>query len=104
MPWDITQERPGYHIRATVAFRDMKADDYAAGCSSGVRALEYLRYDQGLVARNAAKSTLPETDRPCVCHGIEILTAADLHSGPNRDDGGQVCPTLDRAAPNTSTA
>ena len=21
-PWDITQERPGYHIRATVAFRD----------------------------------------------------------------------------------
>ncbi len=22
-PWDITQERPGYHIQATVAFRDV---------------------------------------------------------------------------------
>ncbi len=27
IPWDITQERPGYHIEATVAFRDVNTED-----------------------------------------------------------------------------
>src|SRR5690606_6445551 len=27
IPWDITQERPGYFIRATMAFRDCQAAD-----------------------------------------------------------------------------
>ena len=29
VPWDITQERPGYHLQATVAFRDLRAQDFA---------------------------------------------------------------------------
>ena len=37
-PWDITQERPGYHIRATVAFRNVRAEDYAGLFLSGGRA------------------------------------------------------------------
>src|SRR5215211_6481309 len=46
VPWDITQERPGYFIRSTAAFRDLKADDYAGMFISGGRAPEYLRYDK----------------------------------------------------------
>jgi protease I len=80
IPWDITQERPGYHIRATVAFRDLESNDYAGMFISGGRAPEYLRYDQDLlrVTRDIFASGKPVA---CVCHGIEILTAADCIRG-----------------------
>ena len=80
VPWDITQERPGYHIRATVAFRDLRADDYAGLFLSGGRAPEYLRYDQDLlrVTRQIHASGKPIA---CVCHGIEILAAAKCLKG-----------------------
>ena len=80
VPWDITQERPGYHIRATIAFRDVRAEDYAGLFISGGRAPEYLRYDQDLLRVTRA---IHAAGKPiaCVCHGIEILTAANLIRG-----------------------
>lgn len=80
VPWDITQERPGYHLRASVAFRDVAADDYAGMFVSGGRAPEYLRYDEDLrrVTREMAAAGKPIA---CICHGIEILTAADVIRG-----------------------
>ena len=80
VPWDITQERPGYFIKATVAFRDCRAEDYAGIFISGGRAPEYLRYDQDLlrVTREIAAAGKPIA---CVCHGVEILTAADIIRG-----------------------
>lgn len=80
IPWDITQERPGYFIKATVAFRDVRIDEYAGLFISGGRAPEYLRYDQHLLdlVRAAAKRNLPIA---CVCHGVEILTAAGVIAG-----------------------
>ena len=80
VPWDITQERPGYFIRATVAFRDLRAADFAGLFISGGRAPEYLRYDQDLlrVTREIAQAGRPIA---CVCHGIEILTAAGCIQG-----------------------
>jgi protease I len=80
IPWDITQERPGYFIRATVAFRDLRAEDYAGLFISGGRAPEYLRYDQDLlrITREICAANKPVA---CVCHGIEILTAAGCISG-----------------------
>ena len=50
IPWDITREQPAYHIRATVAFRDVKPQEYFAALYSGGRAPEYLRYDEHLLA------------------------------------------------------
>ena len=47
--WDITVESPGYRLAADVAFRDVRAADYAGLVVSGGRALEYLRYDADLV-------------------------------------------------------
>jgi protease I len=79
-PWDITQERPGYHIQATVAFRDLDPTRYAGLFLSGGRAPEYLRYDQDLLR---ATRHFFEAGKPvaCVCHGIELLTAADCIRG-----------------------
>jgi protease I len=80
VPWDITQERPGYHIRATIAFRDARAVDYAGAFISGGRAPEYLRYDEDLLRLvreiNAAGKPIA-----AVCHGVEILTAAGIIEG-----------------------
>ena len=42
IPWDITQERPGYFIKAEVAFADVRSEDYVGMFVSGGRAPEYL--------------------------------------------------------------
>ena len=80
VPWDITQERPGYFIEATVAFRDVAPEDYAGMFVSGGRAPEYLRYDSDLLditrAMHAAGKPIAS-----VCHGIEILAAAGCIEG-----------------------
>ncbi|HJN07810.1 MAG: DJ-1/PfpI family protein [Pirellulaceae bacterium] len=82
VPWDITQERPGYFIRATVAFKDVDASDYAGLFVSGGRAPEYLRYDQDLlrITREIHAAGKPIAS---LCHGVEILTAADVIQGRN---------------------
>ena len=75
VPWDITQERPSYHIQAAVGFRDVEPEAYAGLFLSGGRAPEYLRYDQDLL--RITRHFL-DADKPIavVCHGIEILAAA----------------------------
>jgi protease I len=79
-PWDITQERPGYHIQATIAFRDVTAEEYAGLFISGGRAPEYLRYDEDLlrITRHFFAAAKPVC---AVCHGIEILAAAGCLTG-----------------------
>lgn len=78
--WDITRESPAYHIRATVAFKDVDPRDYAGLFISGGRAPEYLRYDQDLlrITRHFFDTGKPVAS---VCHGIEILTAAGCIQG-----------------------
>jgi protease I len=80
VPWDITEERPGYHLRATVAFRDLDPSDYVGMFISGGRAPEYIRYDEDLlrVTRAIAAAGKPIA---CLCHGIEILSAAGCIRG-----------------------
>ncbi len=80
VPWDITQERPGYHIRATIAFRDVNSADYAGMFISGGRAPEYLRYDHDLlrITRELCEAGKPIAS---VCHGVEILAAAGCLQG-----------------------
>ncbi len=80
IPWDITRESPAYHIRATVAFRDVNPEEYAGLFISGGRAPEYLRYDPDLlrITRHFFETGKPVAS---VCHGIEILTAAGVLKG-----------------------
>ena len=79
-PWDITQERPGYHIQADVAFGDVDPAEYVGVFVSGGRAPEYLRYNKDLmrIMRHFHTANKPIG---CLCHGIEILTAADCIRG-----------------------
>jgi len=78
--WDITEERPGYHLQATVAFRNVDPTEYAGLFLSGGRAPEYLRYDPDLIeiTRHFFEAGKPVAS---VCHGIEILTASGVIGG-----------------------
>lgn len=78
--WDITREQPSYHIKAAVAFREVKPEDYAGLFLSGGRAPEYLRYDQDLmrITRHFFEAGKPVA---VVCHGIEIAAAAGALKG-----------------------
>jgi len=80
IPWDITREQPAYHIKATVAFKDVRPEDYAGLFLSGGRAPEYLRYDQDLLR---ITRHFFETKKPVavVCHGVEIAAAAGVLPG-----------------------
>lgn len=78
--WDITQERPGYHLGADVAFRDVNTDHYVALVLPGGRAPEYLRYDADLL-RITREFFAQEKPVASICHGIEILAAADVIRG-----------------------
>jgi len=75
--WDITEERPGYHLKTDIAFRDLKSDEYVALVLPGGRAPEYLRYDADLV-RITKEFFAAEKPVASICHGIEILGASDV--------------------------
>lgn len=80
IPWDITREQPAYHVKATVAFRDVDPKQYAGLFLSGGRAPEYLRYDQDLlrITRHFFEAKKPVA---VVCHGVEIVAAAGVLGG-----------------------
>lgn len=80
VPWDITRESPAYHLRATIAFRDVRPEEYLGLFISGGRAPEYLRYDADLlrITRHFFEANKPVAS---VCHGVEILTAAGVIRG-----------------------
>jgi protease I len=80
VPWDITQERPGYHLKADVAFRDVDPAEYVGLFVSGGRAPEYLRYNKDLlrITRHFFEAKKPVA---VVCHGIEIVSAAGVIRG-----------------------
>lgn len=80
IPWDITREQPAYHVKATVAFRDVNPAHYVGLFLSGGRAPEYLRYNQDLLrtTRHFFENKKPVA---VICHGVEIVAAAGLLPG-----------------------
>lgn len=80
--WDVTIETPGYKLDSDIAFRDVDPDEYNALVLPGGRAPEFLRYDEHLLAitRNFFENEKPVAS---ICHGIEILAAADVIRGRN---------------------
>ena len=78
--WDITQERPSYHIQADIAFHDVKPEEYVGIFVSGGRAPEYIRYDKDLmrITKHFAEARKPIG---FTCHGVEIVSAAGVIRG-----------------------
>ncbi|MEM7385265.1 MAG: DJ-1/PfpI family protein [Verrucomicrobiota bacterium] len=78
--WDITVETPGYKIDSEVAFREIDPATFDALVLPGGRAPEFLRYDQDLlrITKHFFEAKKPVAS---ICHGIEILAAADVIRG-----------------------
>jgi protease I len=78
--WDITRESPSYHLASEIAFSEVKAEEYAGIFITGGRAPEYLRYDADLL--RAVRHFFDAGKPVCVvCHGAEIVAAADVIRG-----------------------
>ena len=78
--WDVTRESASYHLASDIAFRDVHPEECAGLFLTGGRAPEYLRDDEDLlrITRHFFEAGKPVAS---VCHGIEILTAADVIQG-----------------------
>jgi protease I len=78
--WDITIETPGYTLDSDFAFRNVNPDDFVGLVLPGGRAPEFLRYDQDLIriTKHFFQCNKPVAS---ICHGIEILAAADVIRG-----------------------
>ena len=80
----MTIETPGYKLDSDIAFRDVDPNEYLALVLPGGRAPEFLRYDQDLlrITRHFFEHAKPVAS---ICHGIEILAAADVIRGRQGD-------------------
>ncbi len=78
--WDTYIERQGYGLVASIAFEDVRVGDYDAVLLLGGRAPEFLRHIPSLIeiVRAFASQGKPVFS---ICHGIQILVAADLVAG-----------------------
>lgn len=73
-------EKPGHNFVLNYSFADVKVEDYAGLVIAGGRAPEYLRLNEKLL--EMVKHFFSE-NKPvaAVCHGIQILTAANVVKG-----------------------
>ena len=78
--WNTYVERPGYRIPSDVAFRKVRVADYEAVMLIGGRAPEFLRHDD-VVIRIVKEFHQRGKWIFSICHGIQILVAADLVRG-----------------------
>jgi protease I len=78
--WDITRESPSYHLKANSAFRDIDPVSFTGLFLTGGRAPEYIRYDHDLI-RIVQHFFAENKPVAVVCHGAEIVAAANVISG-----------------------
>ena len=73
-------EKPGHNFALNATFDDVKAEDYDALLISGGRAPEYIRLNDRVIK---IVKHFAEADKPiaAVCHGTQVLTAADVVKG-----------------------
>jgi protease I len=73
-------EKPGHNFALNYSFDDVKVGDYDGLVIAGGRAPEYLRLNEKVIEMVKHFFT---TNKPvaAICHGIQILTAADVVRG-----------------------
>jgi protease I len=89
-------EKPGHNFGVTATFEEIKAEDYDALVIPGGRAPEYLRLNPDVIkcVRHFAQAGKPIA---AVCHGPQILTAADVIKGKTCTAYPAVKPDIDAA-------
>ncbi|MCI2230038.1 DJ-1/PfpI family protein [Polaribacter sp. MSW13] len=73
-------EKPGHNFTLNYSFDDVNVDDYDGLVIAGGRAPEYLRLNTNLLemVKHFFKTNKPVAS---ICHGIQILTAANVVKG-----------------------
>jgi protease I len=73
-------EKPGHNFTLNAAFDEIQSEDYDALVIPGGRAPEYLRLNPQVleIVRHFAEGKKPIA---AICHGIQILTAAQVLKG-----------------------
>src|SRR2546428_5313995 len=73
-------EKPGHHFALNYSFSDVDPTKYDALVIAGGRAPEYLRLNEKVIeiVKHFANSHKPIA---AICHGIQILTAAQVVNG-----------------------
>jgi protease I len=89
-------EKRGHNFRLNATFADVRPEKYDALVVPGGRAPEYLRLDKRVlqIVRHFADSAKPIA---AICHGLQILTAADVVRGRNCTAYPAVMPELTAA-------
>ena len=92
-------EKPGHNFTLNASFDEIAAEDYDALVIPGGRAPEYIRLDARVIkmVRHFA-----EADKPiaAVCHGAQVLAAADVLKGRSCSAYPAVGPDVTRAGGN----
>lgn len=73
-------EKPGHNFALNYSFSDIKVEDYSGLVIAGGRAPEYLRLNAKVleIVKHFFSANKPVE---AICHGIQILTAADVVRG-----------------------
>jgi protease I len=73
-------EKPGHNFTLNYSFEDVKVNDYQGLVIAGGRAPEYLRLNEKVIeiTKHFFEAYKPVA---AICHGIQILTAADVVKG-----------------------
>jgi protease I len=73
-------EKPGHNFTLNATFANVKPEDYDALVIPGGRAPEYIRLNEKVleIVRHFAKENKPIA---AICHGAQILAAADVVKG-----------------------
>jgi len=89
-------EKPGHNFGLNATFEEIKAEDYDALVIPGGRSPEYLRLDPAVIecVQHFAKANKPIA---AVCHGQQILTAANVIQGKTCTGYPAVRPDIEAA-------
>jgi deglycase len=89
-------EKPGHNFTLNAGFEEIRAEAYDALVIPGGRAPEYIRLDERVIqiVRHFAESKKPIA---AVCHGAQVLAAADVLKGRSCSAYPAVGPDVRRA-------
>ena len=89
-------EKPGHNFTLNATFDDIKAEDYDALVIPGGRAPEYIRLNPRVleITRHFAQANKPIA---AICHGAQVLAAADVLQGKKCTAYPAVGPSVNQA-------
>ncbi|MDZ7689800.1 MAG: DJ-1/PfpI family protein [Balneolaceae bacterium] len=92
-------EKPGHNFALNATFAEINPADYDAIVISGGRAPEYLRREDGVIDM---VNHFVNNDKPiaALCHGLQILSAADAVKGKTLTAYPAVGPEMEAAGAN----